>query len=78
MESTPLPADIDYASLKALSFEARQRLTAARPATLGQASRLPGITPAAVSLLRVYLRKLAANAATQQDDPPRDTTARRA
>jgi tRNA uridine 5-carboxymethylaminomethyl modification enzyme len=77
-ESTPLPADLDYASLTALSFEARQRLAAARPATLGQASRVPGITPAAVSLLRVYLRKLAANAAPQHEHPSHASTARRA
>ena len=78
MESTPLPADLDYASLTALSFEARQRLSAARPTTLGQASRLPGITPAAVSLLRVYLRKLHADAAPQQRDRRPDAAARRA
>jgi tRNA uridine 5-carboxymethylaminomethyl modification enzyme len=79
MESTPLPSDLDYATLTALSYEARQRLTAARPATLGQASRLPGITPAAVSLLRVYLRKHAAmTAARAQPDRQPDPTARRA
>lgn len=78
METTPLPADLDYATFTALSFEARQRLSAARPTTLGQASRLPGITPAAVSLLRVYLRKLHADAAPQQRDRRPDAAARRA
>jgi tRNA uridine 5-carboxymethylaminomethyl modification enzyme len=56
-EETALPADLDYATLTGLSHEVRQRLTACRPATLGQASRLPGVTPAAVSVLLVYLKK---------------------
>ncbi len=52
-----LPADIDYAAVHGLSNEARQRLLSARPATLGQASRLEGITPAAVSLILIHLKK---------------------
>jgi tRNA uridine 5-carboxymethylaminomethyl modification enzyme len=52
-----LPADIDYALVGGLSTEARQRLGDVRPATLGQASRIPGLTPAAVSLLLVHLKK---------------------
>jgi tRNA uridine 5-carboxymethylaminomethyl modification enzyme len=52
-----LPADIDYAAVGGLSNEARQRLRDVRPATLGQASRIPGLTPAAVSLLLVHLKK---------------------
>jgi tRNA uridine 5-carboxymethylaminomethyl modification enzyme len=56
-ETQPLPQDIDYERVPGLSNEVRQKLAAARPATLGQASRLPGITPAAISLLRVWLRK---------------------
>jgi tRNA uridine 5-carboxymethylaminomethyl modification enzyme len=56
-ESLRLPADIDYASVDGLSNEARQKLIAARPATLGQASRLEGMTPSAVSLLLVHLKK---------------------
>ena len=58
-EMLPLPQDIDYAAVHGLSHEARQQLSAVRPATLGQASRIPGLTPAAVSLLLVYLRKRA-------------------
>ena len=58
-EMLPLPQDIDYAAVHGLSHEARQQLCAVRPATLGQASRIPGLTPAAVSLLLVYLRKRA-------------------
>ncbi|TAK55070.1 MAG: tRNA uridine-5-carboxymethylaminomethyl(34) synthesis enzyme MnmG [Gammaproteobacteria bacterium] len=56
-EDLVLPPDLDYRSIAGLSSEVRQRLGEARPATLGQASRLPGITAAAVSILLVYLRK---------------------
>ncbi|HEY2590228.1 MAG TPA: tRNA uridine-5-carboxymethylaminomethyl(34) synthesis enzyme MnmG [Steroidobacteraceae bacterium] len=56
-EETPLPADLDYRQIAGLSTEARQRLEEARPATLGQAARVPGVTPAAVSILLVYLKK---------------------
>ncbi|MBS0366058.1 MAG: tRNA uridine-5-carboxymethylaminomethyl(34) synthesis enzyme MnmG [Proteobacteria bacterium] len=56
-EDTPLPADLDYAGLAGLSTEVRQKLIAARPATLGQAGRVPGVTPAAVSILLVHLKK---------------------
>ncbi|MGA2343719.1 MAG: tRNA uridine-5-carboxymethylaminomethyl(34) synthesis enzyme MnmG [Steroidobacteraceae bacterium] len=56
-EDTPLPADIDYAAVSGLSNEARQALGSVRPQTLGQAARIPGLTPAAVSLLLVHLKK---------------------
>jgi tRNA uridine 5-carboxymethylaminomethyl modification enzyme len=56
-ESLRLPEDIDYDAVDGLSHEARQRLCAARPATLGQASRLEGMTPSAVSLILVHLKK---------------------
>jgi tRNA uridine 5-carboxymethylaminomethyl modification enzyme len=56
-EDTRLPEDMDYASLAGLSSEVRQTLTALRPATVGQAARLPGVTPAAVAILIVYLRR---------------------
>jgi len=56
-ESLCLPDDIDYEAVDGLSNEARQKLLAARPATLGQASRLEGMTPSAVSLLLVHLKK---------------------
>jgi len=56
-ESLRLPADIDYSSVDGLSNEARQRLQTTRPVTLGQASRLEGMTPAAVSLLLIHLKK---------------------
>jgi tRNA uridine 5-carboxymethylaminomethyl modification enzyme len=53
-----LPADLDYASVTALSNEVRQRLAQHRPQTIGQASRIQGITPAAISLLLVHLKRL--------------------
>ena len=56
-ESLRLPDDLDYAEVDGLSNEARQRLQVARPVTLGQASRLEGMTPSAVSLLLVHLKK---------------------
>ena len=56
-ESLRLPEDIDYAAVDGLSNEARQKLAAARPVTLGQASRLEGMTPSAVSLLLIHLKK---------------------
>ena len=56
-EALPLPEDLDYAQVAALSFEVRQKLTRHRPATLGQASRISGVTPAAISLLLVHLKK---------------------
>ena len=50
-----LPADLDYRVLVGLSHEAREKLAAACPRSLGQASRLPGVTPAAVSTLATHL-----------------------
>ena len=56
-ENLKLPADLDYMQVSALSFEARQKLDKHRPETLGQASRISGITPAAISLLLIHLKK---------------------
>ena len=56
-ENLRLPADIDYASISGLSKEIQHKLAQARPETLGQASRIPGVTPAAVSLLMIHLKK---------------------
>jgi len=56
-ESLAIPADIDYVDVAGLSTEARQKLAAARPITLGQASRLEGVTPSAVSLMLIHLKK---------------------
>ncbi|KGK85612.1 tRNA uridine-5-carboxymethylaminomethyl(34) synthesis enzyme MnmG [Pseudomonas stutzeri] len=59
-ENLRLPADIDYASISGLSKEIQHKLAQARPETLGQASRIPGVTPAAVSLLMIHLKKRSA------------------
>jgi len=56
-ESLRLPQDINYEVVAGLSNEARERLVTARPITLGQASRLEGMTPSAVSLLLIHLKK---------------------
>jgi tRNA uridine 5-carboxymethylaminomethyl modification enzyme len=57
LENLALPDDLDYGQVTALSFEVRQKLARYRPQTLGQASRISGVTPAAVSLLLVHLKK---------------------
>jgi tRNA uridine 5-carboxymethylaminomethyl modification enzyme len=57
MEDVHLPEDIDYSKITGLSREVREKLTHIRPRSLGQAHRIPGITPAAVSLLSIYLKK---------------------
>ena len=56
-EQTLLPEDLDYAALNGLSKEISQKLASIRPQTLGQASRIPGVTPAAISLLLIHLKK---------------------
>tara|TARA_B100000676_G_scaffold83430_1_gene83545 strand:- start:1108 stop:3003 length:1896 start_codon:yes stop_codon:yes gene_type:complete len=56
-ETSPLPADFDYEQVKGLSNEVKQKLGEVRPETLGQAGRIPGVTPAAISLLMIYLKK---------------------
>ncbi|MFC6441669.1 tRNA uridine-5-carboxymethylaminomethyl(34) synthesis enzyme MnmG [Bowmanella sp. JS7-9] len=56
-ENTLLPMDLDYSKISGLSNEVVNKLTAARPETIGKASRISGITPAAISLLLVYLKK---------------------
>lgn len=54
----PIPEELDYDSIASLSIEVRQRLKAARPATVGQAGRISGITPAAISLLLIHIKRL--------------------
>ena len=56
-ENTKLPADLDYREIHGLPIEAQQKLNAQKPETIGQASRISGITPAAISLLLVYLKR---------------------
>ncbi|WP_423822597.1 tRNA uridine-5-carboxymethylaminomethyl(34) synthesis enzyme MnmG [Salinisphaera sp. SPP-AMP-43] len=62
-EATALPADIDYTAVTGLSNELSGKLAEVRPATIGQASRIPGMTPAAISLLLVHLKKSGAKLA---------------
>jgi tRNA uridine 5-carboxymethylaminomethyl modification enzyme len=56
-EETQLPANLNYAGIAGLSTEVRQKLAEIQPATVGQAARIPGVTPAAVSILLVHLKK---------------------
>ncbi|MCC6379605.1 MAG: tRNA uridine-5-carboxymethylaminomethyl(34) synthesis enzyme MnmG [Burkholderiales bacterium] len=56
-EETTLPADLDYRTVRGLSTEVQQRLNQQRPGTIGQAARMQGITPAAISLLLVHLKR---------------------
>lgn len=56
-EETKIPSQFDYTKVVGLSSEVRQKLSNARPATIGMASRIPGVTPAAISLLLVHLKK---------------------
>ncbi|MBK8481448.1 MAG: tRNA uridine-5-carboxymethylaminomethyl(34) synthesis enzyme MnmG [Proteobacteria bacterium] len=63
LEGRQLPRDLDYGRIAGLSHEARERLTQRRPHSIGQAARLPGITPAAIATLEIHLRAQAARAA---------------
>ncbi|MCB1665945.1 MAG: tRNA uridine-5-carboxymethylaminomethyl(34) synthesis enzyme MnmG [Pseudomonadales bacterium] len=56
-ENTPLPADFDYQQMQGLSNELKQKLQNVRPENIARASRIPGMTPAAISLLLIYLKK---------------------
>jgi tRNA uridine 5-carboxymethylaminomethyl modification enzyme len=62
-EHQRIPEDLDYSDVRALSVEVRQRLAQHRPETVGQASRIQGVTPAAISLLLVHLKRRRAGAA---------------
>jgi tRNA uridine 5-carboxymethylaminomethyl modification enzyme len=57
LQETPLPDDVNYQQVRGLSAEVREKLSKQRPATVGQASRIDGVTPAAISLLLVHLKK---------------------
>lgn len=59
-ETTAIPATFDYTAVNGLSAEVRQKLLHVRPGTIGQAARIPGVTPAAISLLLVHLKRQAA------------------
>jgi tRNA uridine 5-carboxymethylaminomethyl modification enzyme len=66
-ETTPLPDDLDYAAVRGLSVEVQQKLARHRPATLGQAARISGVTPAAISLLLVHLKRIANGSTVRAD-----------
>jgi tRNA uridine 5-carboxymethylaminomethyl modification enzyme len=68
-ENTIIPEDFDYSVVDGLSNEVKQKLTAARPQTLARASRISGITPAAISLVLVYLKKRGVLKRLQEDAP---------
>jgi tRNA uridine 5-carboxymethylaminomethyl modification enzyme len=57
MEEQKIPKNLDFNSIVGLSTEVKHRLSQVRPATLGQASRVSGITPAAISLLAVHMKR---------------------
>ncbi|MEO6162650.1 MAG: tRNA uridine-5-carboxymethylaminomethyl(34) synthesis enzyme MnmG, partial [Candidatus Binatia bacterium] len=57
MEDVRLPEDIDYSQISGISREVREKLIRIQPRSLGQASRISGITPAAITLLSFYLKK---------------------
>jgi tRNA uridine 5-carboxymethylaminomethyl modification enzyme len=59
METSAMPANLDYSGIEGLSIEVRERLSTVRPRTLGQAARIPGVTPAAISVLGLYLARRA-------------------
>lgn len=65
-ENVALPAGLEYATISGLSKEIQHKLSLTRPETLGQASRIPGVTPAAVSLLMIYLKKHSAGKKLEQ------------
>jgi tRNA uridine 5-carboxymethylaminomethyl modification enzyme len=67
-ENLRLPENLNYHEITALSIEVRQKLDKQRPETLGQASRISGVTPAAISLLLVYLKKNGFKGFTAQNE----------
>jgi tRNA uridine 5-carboxymethylaminomethyl modification enzyme len=77
-ETTQLPAALDYRSVHGLSIEVQQKLNKQRPETLGQAARISGITPAAISLLLVHLKRgFSTVAANDRTEPSRKAGLRR-
>ena len=68
LEGVRIPEDLDFSSIPGLSNEVKEKLSLIRPRTLGQASRIPGVTPAAVMLLQVYLHKGKGKEALQSGD----------
>jgi tRNA uridine 5-carboxymethylaminomethyl modification enzyme len=60
MEQATIPANLDYSKISGLSREVCEKLVRVKPRSLGQAARIPGITPAAISLLSFYIKKRSA------------------
>jgi tRNA uridine 5-carboxymethylaminomethyl modification enzyme len=58
LENIKLPSSLDYGTIPHLRFEAKEKLSALRPFTLGQASRLGGITPADITVIQIHLKKI--------------------
>jgi tRNA uridine 5-carboxymethylaminomethyl modification enzyme len=73
LERLPLPADIDYAQVRGLSAEVREKLSRIRPDTIGQAGRISGVTPAAVSLLLVHLKRRQPELRPAATETPKNT-----
>ena len=57
LEEVELPAGLDYIGMSSLSREVREKLASVMPGTLGQAARIPGVTPAAIAILSIYLKR---------------------
>lgn len=70
LEEQKIPADLDYDSVASLSFEVRQKLKDSRPETVGQARRISGVTPAAISILLIHLKRLQLSAKTLRKTAP--------
>lgn len=70
LEEQKIPADLDYDTVASLSFEVRQKLKDARPETVGQARRISGVTPAAISILLIHLKRLQLSAKTLRKTAP--------
>ena len=68
-EETALPGDLPYLELESLSFEARQKLARVRPHTIGQAGRIPGVSPSDLQNLLVELRKRSVAEGKMEPDP---------
>ena len=58
IENIKIPSDVDYEQIQGLSVEIRQKLKRFSPLTLGQANRISGVTPAAITIMMIYLKKL--------------------
>jgi tRNA uridine 5-carboxymethylaminomethyl modification enzyme len=65
LENKDIPLSFDYSVVPSLRLEAREKLTKIRPATIGQASRISGVSPADISILMVWLKRRSANGDTQ-------------